>query len=507
MMNLSYNHDALSVLIFAPLLGAAVAACLKRDELLRWWTLVFTSGLALFSLPLYFRFDPTTAEFQFRRTLSWIPQFKIQYAVGIDGISLLLVLLTTLVMPLCVLASWRYIQARVREFMICLLVMETAMIGVFCALDLVLFFCFWEAMLIPMALLIGIWGGPRKVYAALKFFIYTMSGSVFLLVAIIALYLKVESFSIPGMLKQSFSHDFQFWIFLAFFISFAIKVPMFPFHTWLPAAHVEAPTAGSVLLASVLLKMGTYGFLRFSLPMAPYATQLFTPFIMWLSVIAILYGGFTALAQTDLKKLVAYSSVAHMGFATLGIFALNKAGLEGAVLVMINHGVTTGALFIMVGIIYERLHSRDLARAAGMGKIMPIFALFAGVFSLSSLAFPGTNSFIGEFLVMSGGFSAILSGSAPVSKILIICLAPGVIMAAAYMLRMLQKVAYGGTRNPDHSHLRDLGFREVATLVPLLVFVLWIGLNPAPFTRVMHASVQHLLQQTRQPASTYAIAK
>jgi NADH-quinone oxidoreductase subunit M len=507
MMNLSYNHDALSVLIFGPLVGAAVVACMKREELLRWWTLAFTSALALFSLPLYFRFDPTTAEFQFRQTLSWIPQFKIQYAVGIDGISLLLVLLTTLVMPLCVMASWRYIQARVREFMICLLVMETAMIGVFCALDLVLFFCFWEAMLIPMALLIGIWGGSRKVYAALKFFIYTMSGSVFLLVAIIALYLKVESFSIPDMLKQSFSRDFQFWIFLAFFISFAIKVPMFPFHTWLPAAHVEAPTAGSVLLASVLLKMGTYGFLRFSLPMAPYATQLFTPLILWLSVIAIIYGGFTALAQTDLKKLVAHSSVAHMGFATLGIFALNKAGLEGAVLVMINHGVTTGALFIMVGIIYERLHSRDLARAAGMGKIMPIFALFAGVFSLSSLAFPGTNSFIGEFLVMSGGFSAVLSGAAPVSKILIICLVPGVILAAAYMLRMLQKVAYGGTRNPDHSHLRDLGFREVATLVPLLVFVLWIGLNPAPFTRVMHASVQHLLEQTHQPDRAYAIAK
>jgi NADH-quinone oxidoreductase subunit M len=506
-MTLSYNQYILSILIFSPLIGAAVAVAIKREQLLRWWTLAFTSAVALTSLSLYFRFDPTTADFQFKQTVSWIPAFKIQYAVGIDGISLLLVLLTTLVTPLCVLASWRYIQTRVREFMICLMVMETAMIGVFCALDLILFFCFWEAMLIPMALLIGIWGGPRKVYAALKFFIYTMSGSVFLLVAIIALYLKVGSFSIPEMMNRSFSHDFQFWIFLAFFISFAIKVPMFPFHTWLPAAHVEAPTAGSVLLASVLLKMGTYGFLRFSLPMAPYATQLFTPFILWLSVIAILYGGFTALAQTDLKKLVAYSSVAHMGFATLGIFALNKAGVEGAVLVMLNHGVTTGALFIIVGIIYERLHSRDLAQAAGMGKIMPVFALFAGVFALSSLAFPGTNSFIGEFLVMSGGFSAILSGSAPVSKILIICIVPGVILAAAYMLRMLQKVAYGGTRNPDHSHLRDLGFREVITLAPLLVFVLWIGLNPAPFTRVMHVSVQHLLDQTHQSAATYAITR
>jgi NADH-quinone oxidoreductase subunit M len=416
--------------------------------------------------------------------------------VGVDGISLLLVLLTTLVVPLCVLASWRYIQHRVKEFMVCLLIMETAMVGVFCALDLVLFFVFWEAMLIPMALLIGIWGGPRKIYASLKFFTYTMTGSVFLLVAIVALFLKVGSFSIPDMMGQSFPHEFQCWIFMAFFISFAIKVPMFPFHTWLPAAHVEAPTAGSVLLASILLKMGTYGFLRFSLPMAPYATQVFTPYILALSVVAILYGGLTALAQTDLKKLVAYSSVAHMGFATLGIFALNQMGVEGAVLVMINHGVTTGALFIVVGIIYERLHSRDLGEAAGMGKTMPVFATFAGVFALSSLAFPGTNSFIGEFLVMTGGFA--------VSKAMMVCVVPGVILAAAYMLRMLQKVAYGGTNNPDHSQLKDLGIREVLTLTPLLLFVFWIGLHPEPFTRVMHASVQHLLEQTHPAAGLVA---
>jgi NADH-quinone oxidoreductase subunit M len=506
-MNLSYNQTALSLLIFSPLLAAAVACFIRSETRLRWWTFGFTLAVAAFSLPLYFGFDPSTADFQFKVVLPWIPMFNMHYAIGIDGISLLLVLLTTLVMPLCVLASWRYIQTRLREFMICLLIMETAMIGVFCALDLVLFFCFWEAMLIPMALLIGIWGGPRKIYASLKFFIYTMSGSVFLLVAIIALYLKVGSFSIPDMMGQSFSHEFQFWIFLAFFISFAIKVPMFPFHTWLPAAHVEAPTAGSVLLASVLLKMGTYGFLRFSLPMAPYATQFFTPFILWLSVIAILYGGFTALAQTDLKKLVAYSSVAHMGFATLGIFALNKAGVEGAVLVMVNHGVTTGALFIIVGIIYERLHSRELAQAAGMGKVMPIFAMFTGVFALSSLAFPGTNSFIGEFLVLSGGCSAVLSGSAPVSIALIVCLVPGVVLAAAYMLRMLQKVAYGGTRNPDHSMIRDLGLREVVTLLPLMALVFWIGLNPAPFTRVIHKSVEHLLEQTHQSTSAYAVTK
>jgi NADH-quinone oxidoreductase subunit M len=496
----------LSVLIFGPLAAAAVAAFIRNERLLRLWTLAFTSALALFSLQLWWRFDPKTYNFQLAEFARWIPALGINYSVGIDGISLLLVLLTTLIMPLCVLASWRYIENRVKEFMICLLIMETAMVGVFCALDFVLFYVFWEAMLIPMALLIGVWGGPRRIYAALKFFIYTMAGSVLLLVAMIALRLQVGSFSIPDMMGHNYSRSFQFWIFIAFFISFAIKVPMFPFHTWLPAAHVEAPTAGSVLLASVLLKMGTYGFLRFSLPITPYATQLFTPYILWLSVAAILYGGLTALAQTDLKKLVAYSSVAHMGFATLGIFALNQLGIEGAVLVMINHGVTTGALFIIVGIIYERLHTRDLAETAGMGKTMPIFAMFAGVFALSSLAFPGTNSFIGEFLVMSAGFK--LSVENPAFIIAMICIVPGVVLAAAYMLRMLQKVAYGGTSNPDHSRVLDLGVREILTLTPLLAFVFWIGLHPEPFTHVLDASVKHLLDQAHQvqSISTYAIA-
>jgi NADH-quinone oxidoreductase subunit M len=503
MNSLTYDHLALTALIFAPLVAAGVAAFIRNENLLRWWTLLFTTAAAIFSLPLYSHFNTGTHEFQFTQTAAWIPRFQINYAVGIDGISLLLVLLTTLIMPLCVLASWRYIQSRVKEFMICLLFMETAMIGVFCALDLILFFVFWEAMLIPMALMIGIWGGPRKIYASLKFFVYTMAGSVFLLVAIIAMYLASRTdagqhtFSIPLMMTQSFSPAFQTWIFLAFFISFAIKVPMFPFHTWLPAAHVEAPTAGSVLLASVLLKMGTYGFLRFSLPMAPHATEQFTPFILVLSVIAIVYGGLTALAQTDLKKLVAYSSVAHMGFATLGIFALNQMGIEGAVLVMVNHGVTTGALFIVVGIIYERLHTRDLNQAAGLGRWMPVFTAFAGVFALSSLAFPGTNSFIGEFFVMAGGFS-----SQVVPKLAMIAIVPGVVLAAAYMLRMLQKVAYGGTNNPDHSQIKDLGLREVLTLSPLLIFVFWIGLHPEPFTKVMSASVKHLIQQTHPTAVT-----
>ena len=477
----------LSVLIFAPLLVAAVAALLRSERLLRWWALAGTTAVALLSLRLWTGFHAGTADFQFVEHAAWIPWLKINYTLGIDGISLLLILLTTLIAPLCVLASWTYIQTRVKEFMICLLVMETAMIGVFCALDSILFFVFWESMLIPMTLLIGVWGGPRRIYASLKFFIYTMSGSIFLLVALIALRLQAGTFHIPDLMGRPYDPVFQCWIFAAFFISFAIKVPMFPFHTWLPAAHVEAPTAGSVLLASILLKMGTYGFLRFCLPITPHATRVFAPYILWLSVAAILYGGFAALAQSDLKKLVAYSSVGHMGFATFGIFALNARGLEGATLVMINHGITTGALFIAVGIIYERLHTRDLAAAAGIGKYMPVFSFFLGVFCLSSLAFPGTNSFIGEFLVLSGGFA--------VSKVLVACAVPGVIAAAAYNLRMLQRVAWGGTQNPGHAGLTDLNVREILALAPLLVFVFWIGLHPAPFVNAMHASVQHLLQQ------------
>ncbi len=478
----------LSILIFAPLAVAAVAALIRSERALRWWTLAGTAAIAVFSIRLWTGFTAGTADFQFVEHAAWIPWLKINYTVGIDGISLLLVLLTTLISPLCVLCSWHNITARVREFMLCLLFMETAMVGVFCALDSMLFFVFWEAMLIPMALLIGVWGGPRRIYASLKFFIYTMAGSIFLLVALIALRLNAGTFHIPDLMGRHYDPAFQCWIFAAFFISFAIKVPMFPFHTWLPAAHVEAPTAGSVLLASVLLKMGAYGFLRFCLPIVPCATRVFAPYVLWLSVIGILYGGFAALAQSDLKKLVAYSSVGHMGFATLGIFALNTRGIEGATLVMINHGVTTGALFIAVGMIYERLHTRELAAAAGLGKTMPVFTFFLGVFCLSSLAFPGTNSFIGEFLVLSGGFA--------VSLLLVACTVPGIVASAAYNLRVLQRVAFGGTANPDQHNVKDLDFREIVTLAPLLVFVFWIGLHPQPFVNVMHASVQHLLAQT-----------
>ncbi len=483
------KEHLLSVLIFAPLAAAAVAAAISNERLLRWWTLLASLAVAVVSLPLYTGYLATQTGFQFIEHCSWIPSLKIDYHLGVDGISVLLILLTTLITPLCVACSWKYISKRVKEFMVCLLVMEAAMIGVFSSLDLVLFYVFWEAMLIPMALLIGIWGGARKIYAALKFFIYTMAGSVMLLVAIVWLRLQLGTFSIPEITAQAatFAPHIQLWIFGAFFLSFAIKVPMFPFHTWLPAAHVEAPTAGSVILASVLLKMGTYGFLRFCLPITPYAAHYFAPAILVLSVVAIIYGGFAALGQTDLKKLVAYSSVAHMGFATFGIFSFTQSGLEGATLVMINHGVTTGALFVCVGILYERLHTRDIGALAGVGKFMPVFSVFLGLACLSSMAFPGTNSFIGEFLVMAGGFT--------VSKTLVLCTIPGIVAAAAYNLRMVQKVCYGSPDNPDHTGIADLNLREILTLAPLAVFIVWIGFQPQPFIDVMRASLAHILTQ------------
>jgi len=484
------NHlgfPILSVLMFLPLAGAAALFFIVNDTAAKYWALIVTMANGCVSLFLYRDFDLTTPHFQFAEHASWIPSLNINYTLGVDGISLLLILLTTLLMPLCVLCSWNYIKVRVRPFMFCLLFMETSMLGVFMSLDFVLFYILWEAMLIPMYLLIAIWGGPRKVYASIKFFLYTLAGSVMLLVAIIALYLKTGTFFIPSLMGQDYSTLFQTVVFLAFFLAFAIKVPMFPFHTWLPAAHVEAPTAGSVVLASVLLKMGTYGFLRFCLPITPEATFTFVPYILWLSIAGILYGGFTALAQTDMKKLVAYSSVGHMGFVTLGIFALNTNGIEGAILQMINHGVTTGALFICVGIMYERTHSRELAMATGAGKYMPIYVMFLGFFSLSSLAFPGTNSFVGEFMILVGAFAKSIKITA--------WAIPGAVLAAAYMLRMLQKVVWGGTNNPDQSYLTDLDMREIVTLAPLLFFVLWIGLAPGPFLEVMHTSVAHLLAQ------------
>ncbi len=477
----------LSFLIFLPLAGAFVLFFFSSESFARLWTLAVTILAALATLPLISGFDNTTAKYQFAEAHTWIPQLNINYIVGVDGISILLVILTTFIMPLCVLASWKYIKTRVTAFMFCLLIMETSMLGVFMALDFVLFYVLWEFMLIPMYMLIAIWGGPRKIYASIKFFLYTLAGSILLLVAIIALYLKNGSFFIPDMMWQNYSTTFQILVFLAFFLAFAIKVPMFPFHTWLPAAHVEAPTAGSVILASVLLKMGTYGMLRFCLPITPEATFALAPYILWLSIAGIIYGGFTALAQNDMKKLIAYSSVGHMGFVTLGIFVLNTRGVEGSIMQMINHGVTTGALFLCVGMIYERTHSRELSVAQGCGKFMPWYATFLVIFSLSSFGFPGTNSFIGEFLIIAGAFEF--------NKTLALASIPGAVLAAAYMLRMLQKVVYGTENNPDQSHLKDLSVREIAVLTPFLIFVFWIGLGPQPFMDMIHVSVANLLDQ------------
>jgi len=489
----------LSILIFLPLAGAFFLLLVNNENFARYWTLAVTGIAALLSVPVLTGFDRASAQFQFVEKHTWIESLNINYVVGVDGISLLLLLMTTFIMPFCVLASWTYIKTRVQSFMICLLIMESAMVGVFVALDFVLFYILWEAMLIPMYLLIGIWGGPRKIYASIKFFLYTLAGSVMLLVGIIWLYITNNySFFIPDMMWQHYPVPAQVLLFLAFFLAFAIKVPMFPFHTWLPAAHVEAPTAGSVILASILLKMGTYGFLRFALPMTPEATVMMMPYVLGLSIAGIIYGGFTALAQSDMKKLIAYSSVGHMGFVTLGIFVLNQQGIEGAILQMINHGVTTGALFLCVGMIYERTHSRELISATGVGQYMPVFVTFLGFFSLSSFGFPGTNSFVGEFMILAGTFKY----SIPLALAAI----PGAVLAAAYMLRMLQKVVWGGTDNPDQSWLNDLNVREIVTLTPFLIFVFWIGLSPQHFLDLMQTSVTNLLDDFTAYSSQYMAA-
>jgi NADH-quinone oxidoreductase subunit M len=487
----SLNYPILTVLVAVPLVGSLITLFIRGDRYLKIWGLMVTLITAVLSLPLYTNFDLTTAKYQFAEFRNWIPFVNIDYVLGVDGISVLLVLLTTLVMPLCILCSWTYIKERFKEFICVLLLMEASMVGVFISLNTVLFFIFWEAMLVPMYLLIAVWGGPRKDYASIKFFLYTLIGSIFLFVAIIAMYVTTGTFFIPKLMAHPFSFSYQMWIFWAFTLAFAIKIPMWPLHTWLPAAHVEAPTAGSVILASILLKMGGYGFLRFCLPMAPAATFYCMPYLIAISIISIIFGGYLALGQNDVKKLIAYSSVGHMGFVTLGIFLLNDVGIKGAILQMVNHGITTGALFILVGIIYERTHSREISDNSALGMVMPIYVTFLVIFSLSSLAFPGTNSFVGEFLVLLASFSKykIVGGLAVI----------GAILAAAYMLRLVQKMVWadsdGHMHHGEKSHLFDLNFRETVTLAFLTIFVFWIGLNPEPFLKVMDTSTTHLLQQ------------
>lgn len=485
----------LSILIFFPLVAAFVIFLLFRDgKTTMWATFIATIIEFILTIPLMTSFDKTTALMQFVEKADWIPGLGVQYYVGVDGISILMIFLTTLLSMIAVLGSFTYIEKRRREFYLALLVLETGMVGVFLALDFFLFYIFWEAMLIPMALIIGVWGGKRRIYAAVKFFIYTFAGSVLMMLGIIALFFKhgeitgVYTFDIMAITAQAvqYTAGFQLIIFLALFLAFAIKVPMFPVHTWLPDAHVEAPTAGSVILAGVLLKMGTYGFLRFCLPITPNAAISFMPVVAVLSVIAIVYGALVAMVQSDIKKLVAYSSVSHMGFVTLGIFAINQSGLEGGILQMFNHGIITGALFLLIGAVYERTHTREISDYGGIAASMPVFATIFLIFTMGSIGLPGMGAFIGEFLVLVGAFQAFSDYA--------IIAATGIIFAAVYMLWVYQRVLLEGL-NKRWENIKDMNLREVIYIMPLLIIVFWVGIYPETFTSYMHESVRHLVEQ------------
>jgi len=481
----------LSIITFLPLFGAGCILLLVRGtepEVAansRWVALWTTAVTFLLSLGVWIGFDPASADFQFVESVEWLPGQGIGYHMGVDGISLFFVLLSTFLTPLCVLASWESIKTRVREYMVAFLVLETMMVGMFCALDYVLFYVFFEGVLIPMFLIIGIWGGPRRVYAAFKFFLYTLLGSVLMLVALLAMYLHAGTTDIPTLMSTTFPAAMQTWLFLALMASFAVKVPMWPVHTWLPDAHVEAPTAGSVILAGVLLKMGAYGFLRFSVPMLPEATADFAGLIFVLSIIAVIYTSLVALAQEDMKKLIAYSSVAHMGFVTAGIFAMTQQSVEGAIFQMLSHGVVSGALFLCVGVIYDRLHTREISRYGGLAHNMPKYALVFMLFMMASVGLPGTSGFVGEFLVMLGVFQ--------VSSWVALFIATGVILGAVYMLFLYRRVVFGKLEKADVKAMTDLSPREIAIFAPLVVLVLWMGIYPSSFLGPMHASVETLI--------------
>jgi NADH-quinone oxidoreductase subunit M len=483
------DRHLLSVLIGLPLAGAAALLFLPREGrgAIRNAAFLVTLAEFLLSLLVVARFDSGTAAMQLSENIPWLPRYGIAYIVGVDGISLWLLMLTTFIMPVTILSSFSAVERHVKEFMVFMLVLETAMVGVFLAVDLFLFYVFWEMVLIPMYFLIGVWGGERRIYAAIKFFLYTFVGSVLMLVAILALYFHhqaVAGFYTTDLLKLyelAIPLNLQFWLFAAFFLAFAFKVPMFPFHTWLPDAHVEAPTAGSVILAAVLLKMGTYGFLRFSVALFPAVAADFAPLIATLAVIGVVYGALVSMVQKDIKKLVAYSSVSHLGFVMLGLFAFNLQGIEGGILQMVNHGISTGALFIIVGILYERRHTRQISDFGGLARIMPVFAVCFMAITLSSIALPGTNGFVGEFLILLGAFRT-RTGLAVVA-------ATGVVLAAVYMLWMFQRVMFGKATNPENLRLRDLSGREIACLLPILLLVFWIGIYPQPFLRRMDATV------------------
>ena len=486
----------LSTVIFLPLLGVIAIALLRGmgASVVKGIALTVSLLTFLISLGIYTGFDATSAAMQFSEDREWISGLGSRYHVGIDGISLWLVLLTTFLTPVCILAAWNSVEKGLSGFMMSLLALETGMLGVFCAMDLFLFFVFWESMLIPMYFLIGIWGGAQRIYATIKFVLYTMGGSALMLVGILALYFQNgdDGFALLPLYEKAGGFTHANLLFLAFFIAFAIKVPLFPFHTWLPDAHVEAPTVGSVILAGVLLKMGTYGIVRFCLPLFPDAAATYTPLIVTLAVIGIIYGALVAMVQPDLKKLVAYSSVSHLGFVVLGLFTQHHAGIQGGVLQMINHGLSTGALFLLVGMIYERRHSRMIVDFGGVAKSMPIFATVFMITTLSSIGLPGLNGFVGEFMILLGSFH----GGA-FSKIYVVLAATGVILAAVYMLWMFQRVMFG-TPDKTNAALPDLNARELVVLLPVLLFIVWIGVYPKPFLNRMEKSVDVVVTKVRQ---------
>ncbi|HRK94807.1 MAG TPA: NADH-quinone oxidoreductase subunit M [Rhodospirillales bacterium] len=486
------NLPILSLVTFLPLVGAAFIATIRGEPAVvarnaRNVALLTAAATFVLSLGIWFNFDTSQAGFQFVERSEWMPTFGIAYHMGVDGISMLFVLLTTLLVPICILASWESITVRVKEYMIAFLVMETMMVGTFSALDLILFYLFFESVLIPMFLIIGIWGGPRRIYSAFKFFLFTFAGSVLMFLALLTMYLQAGTTDIPVLMQHDFPVDLQVWLWLAVLAGFAVKLPMWPVHTWLPDAHVEAPTAGSVILAGVLLKFGGYGFLRFSLPMLPEASVIFMPLMFGLGIIAIIYTSLVALAQEDMKKLIAYSSVAHMGYVTVGAFTMTVQGVQGALFQMLSHGIVSAALFLVVGVVYDRVHSRDISVYGGVVERMPGYALVFMVFMLASVGLPGTGGFVGEFLVMLGAFRV----NAWVGALT----ATGMILGAAYMLYLYRRVVFGQLTKDKLKGLLDLTPRETAVFAPLLVLVIWMGVYPKPFLDVMHASVGQLVER------------
>jgi len=491
----------LSLVTFVPLAGVLAILVLRGAEAdiarnARWialWTSLLDLALAI---AVWANFDPSRADFQMLEESAWLPDFNITYRMGVDGLSLFFVLLSSFLTPLCIISSWVAVRQRVREYMIAFLVLETLMVGTFCALDLFLFYMFFEGVLIPMFLIIGVWGGPRRVYSAFKFFLYTLLGSVLMLLAIITIYYQTGSSDIREALAFDFPPQLQTWLWLAFLASFAVKMPMWPVHTWLPDAHVEAPTAGSVILAGVLLKMGGYGFVRFSLPMFPIASQNLAPLIFALSVMAIIYTSLVALAQDDMKKLIAYSSVAHMGFVTMGIFSVTSEGLQGAMIQMLSHGVVSAALFLVVGVVYDRMHTREIARYGGVADVMPKYAAVFMVFMLASAGLPGTSGFVGEFLSLIGTFQ--------VNTWTAFLATTGMILGAAYMLYLYRRVIFGKAVKPDVLAMPDLSLREVAIFAPMIAVVLWMGVYPVSFLRPMQPSIANLIERVQSAERAHA---